>query len=54
MLSLRRGTVVEAGDPAGSFQRIEVEHDGERRPALADTALVGPAEPGDDVVVNVA
>jgi hypothetical protein len=54
VLSLRRGTVVEAGDPAGAFQRIEVELVGERRPARADTALVGPAEPGDDVVVNVA
>ena len=54
MLSLRRGTVVEAGEPAGSVQRLEVELDGERRPAVADSALVGPAEVGDDVVVNVA
>jgi hypothetical protein len=54
MLSLRRGTVVEAREPAGSVQRLAVDLDGERRPALADTALVGPAEAGDEVVVNVA
>jgi hypothetical protein len=54
MLSLRRGTVVEAREPAGSVQRLEVDLEGERRPALADTALVGPAEIGDEVVVNVA
>jgi len=54
VLSLRRGTVAAAGDPAAPVQRLEVELDGERRPALADTGLVGPAEAGDDVVVNVA
>jgi len=54
MLSLQRGTVVEARDPAGSVQRLDVEVEGERRPAVADTALVGPAEAGDEVVVNVA
>jgi hypothetical protein len=54
MLSLRRGTVVEARDAAGSVQRLEVDLDGERRPALADTALVGSTEVGDEIVVNVA
>jgi hypothetical protein len=54
VLSLRRGTVVEAGEAAGSVQPLEVEIDGERRPALADTALIGPSEAGDEVVVNVA
>src|SRR6478672_1213008 len=54
MLTLQRGTVVEARDPAGSVQRLDVEVEGERRPAVADTALVGPAEAGDEVVVNVA
>ena len=47
MLKLRRGTVVSA-DP------LEVEVDGERRRAWADPATVGPAEVGDEVIVNVA
>jgi len=52
MLRLRRGVVVsaEASEP---WQRLEVELDGERRPARADTALVGPCEPGDEVILNV-
>jgi Protein of unknown function (DUF3866) len=50
-LKLRRGVVVAAGE--GPWQALEVEVDGERRPARADTALVGVAEVGDDVVVNV-
>jgi Protein of unknown function (DUF3866) len=54
VLTLRRGTVVEAADPGRAMQRLEVERDGERRPALADVALVGPSEVGDEVVVNVA
>ena len=47
MLKLRRGTVVGT-DP------LEVDVAGERRPAWADAALVGPVEAGDDVVVNTA
>jgi hypothetical protein len=54
MLALRRGTVMDAGDPAAPMQRLEVRLGGERRAAIADTALVGPAQVGDDVVVNVA
>jgi hypothetical protein len=50
MLTLRRGTVVEAGD--GPEQRLEVEIDGARRPAVADVGLVGACEIGDEVVVN--
>ena len=53
-LALRRGRVasVEAHGPA---TRLTVElREGERRPALALTALVGEVEPGDDVVVNAA
>jgi Protein of unknown function (DUF3866) len=46
-LALRRGTVVSA-DP------LLVEVDGERRPAWADTALLGEMREGDEVVVNVA
>jgi hypothetical protein len=52
MLRLRRGVVVATEQPA-PWQRLEVELDGERHPAQADTTLVGPCEPGDDVVVNV-
>jgi hypothetical protein len=54
MLTLRRGVVLAAGDPGGPMQELEVRLGGERRPALADVALVGPAREGDDVVVNVA
>ncbi len=46
-LRLRRGTVV-AEDP------LTVEVDGERRPAWADTGLLGEMREGDEVVVNVA
>ena len=45
MLKLRRGTVVATGP-------LEVELGGERRMAWADPILVGPCEPGDEVVVN--
>jgi hypothetical protein len=47
MLKLRRGTVV-CEDP------LTVEVDGERRPAWADTTLLGEMREGDEVVVNVA
>jgi hypothetical protein len=53
MLTLRRGVVVGAGAGEG-VQELEVEVDGERRPAQVDTALLGPCREGDDVVVNVA
>jgi len=46
-LKLRRGIVV-AEDP------LTVEVDGERRPAWADTTLLGEMREGDEVVVNVA
>jgi hypothetical protein len=52
MLVLRRGTVVEAGSEAGPEQRLVVEIAGQRRAAVADVALVGRAETGDEVVVN--
>ena len=45
MLKLRRGVVV-AEDP------LTVEVDGERRPAWADTGMVGEVREGDEVVVN--
>jgi uncharacterized protein DUF3866 len=46
-LELRRGVVVSA-------QPLAVEIDGERRPAWADTMLLGEMREGDEVVVNVA
>lgn len=46
-LKLRRGVVVDE-DP------LTVEVDGERRPAWADTGLLGEMRAGDEVVVNVA
>jgi Protein of unknown function (DUF3866) len=53
MLKLRRGVVVEAGDPDALMQRLQVDVEGRRRAALADVALVGSAQAGDEVVVNV-
>jgi hypothetical protein len=50
VLKLRRGTVVEVEGEG----RVVVEVDGERRRAWADETMVGPAEAGDDVVVNTA
>ena len=46
-LRLRRGVVVDE-------EPLTVEIDGERRPAWADTALLGEMREGDEVVVNVA
>jgi hypothetical protein len=46
-LRLRRGVVV-------GEQPLTVEVDGERRPAWADTGLLGEMREGDEVVVNVA
>ena len=45
-LKLRRGVIVSA-------EPLTVEVDGERRPAWADTALLGEMREGDEVVVNV-
>jgi hypothetical protein len=64
MLKLRPAIVVEirrAGDNAGGEQRLIVElatdsdagHPGKRREAIADVGLVGLAEVGDEVIVNV-
>lgn len=46
-LDLRRGVVV-------SVEPLQVEVEGERRPAWADTVLLGEMREGDEVVVNVA
>jgi hypothetical protein len=53
VLALRRGTVLAALPPDGGTQRLEVDIAGERRPAIGDVSMVGRAEAGDDVVVNV-
>jgi uncharacterized protein DUF3866 len=52
MLKLRRGVVATAEAPA-AWQSLTVDVGGERRPARADTALVGSCHEGDEVVVNV-
>jgi hypothetical protein len=53
VLKLRRGVVVAAGDAGEPMQELEVDVDGVRRAAIADVGLVGPAEQGDEVIVNV-
>jgi hypothetical protein len=53
MLKLRRATVLDAGSPgSGPEQQLVIELDGSSRPALADVALVGRAQTGDEVIVN--
>jgi Protein of unknown function (DUF3866) len=53
MLKLRRATVTDAGPPDGPEQDLVVEIDGHRpRPAIADVALVGAVQAGDEVIVN--
>ena len=53
MLRLRRATVLVAGPPTTMEQRLSIEVDGHRRSAIADVGLVGAAQAGDDVIVNV-
>ena len=53
MLKLRRGIVVSVAADEGAFQDLEVEVDGNRRPAKADIRLVGRCDEGDEVVVNL-
>ena len=52
MLKLRRATIIHAGPPDGPEQDLVVELDGRSRPAIADVALVGAAQVGDEVIVN--
>ena len=52
MLRLRRGVVTAAEAPE-PWQRLTVRVAGEEHPACADTALVGPCDAGDEVIVNV-
>lgn len=54
MLKLRKATVVELGAAHRAEQELVVElADGSRRPAIADTALLGGCEVGDELIVNV-
>ena len=56
MLKLRRATVVDADSAPGPEQSLLVElaeAPGQRRAAIADVALVGRAEVGDELIVNV-
>ena len=53
MLRLKRATVLNAGPPGAMEQRLAIQIDGERRPAIADVGLVGSSLPGDEVIVNV-
>jgi hypothetical protein len=55
MLTFRRGTVVDVADhPPALEQRVTVEIDVARRPAIVDVELLGWCAVGDDVVVNTA
>src|ERR1700723_1148889 len=56
MLKLRSATVLDAEAASGPEQAVTIEltdAPGERRAAIADVALVGAAEPGDRLIVNV-
>jgi hypothetical protein len=53
MLKLRRAIVLDAGPTGSGEQDLVIELEGHRRPAIADLALVGRAEVGDELVVNV-
>jgi hypothetical protein len=54
MLRLKRATVVVAGPADAPEQRLSIESEGgPRRSAVADVGLVGAAQPGDEVIVNV-
>lgn len=60
MLKLRRATVIDAGPPDGPEQELVTDvvapggaRSGRARAAIADVALVGAAQVGDEVIVNV-
>src|SRR5438067_515590 len=53
MLKLRRAVVVETGDAHGPEQRLTTEVEGRRREAIAEVSLVGRAQVGDELLVNV-
>ncbi len=53
MLRLRRATVAVAGPADAVEQRLAIHIGEERRTAIADVALVGASQAGDEIVVNV-
>jgi hypothetical protein len=53
MLRLRRATVLAVGPAQPMEQRLAIQVGDERRTAIADVGLVGAAQPGDEVIVNV-
>jgi hypothetical protein len=53
MLRLRRATVTLAGPPDAVEQRLAIHIGEQRRTAIADVALVGPSQAGDEIIVNV-
>ena len=53
MLRLRRATVTVAGPADAVEQRLAIHIGDERRTAIADVALVGAAQAGDEIIVNV-
>src|SRR5438045_8135459 len=53
MLKLRRAVVVEAGEAGGGEQELVTELEGRRRTAIAEVSLVGSAQVGDELLVNV-
>jgi hypothetical protein len=52
MLRLRRATVLVAGPPEAE-QRLTTQIGAQRRTAIADVGLVGAAQAGDELIVNV-
>jgi hypothetical protein len=53
MLCLRRATVLAVGPADPMEQRLAIQVGEQRRTAIADVGLVGAAQPGDEVIVNV-
>ncbi|MFP5364055.1 MAG: DUF3866 family protein [Thermoleophilia bacterium] len=53
MLRLRRATVLSVGPAEPMEQRLAIQIGEARRTAVADVGLVGAAQPGDEVIVNV-
>lgn len=53
MLKLRRATVAQASPHSGPEQELVIDLDGLRRPAVVDVGLLGVAQEGDEVIVNV-
>lgn len=53
MLRLKRATVLAVGPAQPMEQRLAIQVGDERRTAIADVGLVGAAQPGDEIIVNV-